>query len=89
MTPSSIPELMWELSLPADRREPHHMVSTLRYGLQPVRERYRPLILELLEKHEPAHVHVLETVLSILLQWEGLDLSRFAKLARHRSDSGG
>jgi hypothetical protein len=77
-----IPELTWELSLPADKPEPHHMVSTLRYGPQPVRERYRPLILELLEKHEPAHVHVLESALSILLQWEGLDVLRFAALAR-------
>jgi hypothetical protein len=82
-----IPELMWELSLPADKPEPHHMVSTLRYGSQQVRERYRPLILELLEKHEPARVHVLETALSILLQWEGLDLSRFAELARHRYEA--
>ncbi|MGH8545875.1 MAG: hypothetical protein ACREX3_20060, partial [Gammaproteobacteria bacterium] len=82
-----IPELTWELSLPADKPEPHHMVSTLRYGPQPIRERYRPCIQDLLEKHEPAHSHSLESALSVLLQWDGLDVPRFATLTRHRYEA--
>jgi hypothetical protein len=81
---ATVPELTWELSLAADEPEPHHMTSTLRYGPQSFRERYRPVIQHILEEHEPAHFNTLENALSILLQWNRLDLSEFAPLARQR-----
>ena len=79
-----IPELSWELSLPPNKPEPHHMVSTLQYAPERIRERYRPNIERLLEENEPAHVHTLESALSTLLQWDGLDTARFGALAQHR-----
>jgi hypothetical protein len=82
-----IPELTWELSLASDKPEPHHMVSTLEYGPEPMRDRYRPVIQHLLEEYEPAHFHTLESALSILLQWDGLDAPRFAALARQRYEA--
>jgi hypothetical protein len=37
-------ELAWEFERPVDLPEPHYMVSTLRYGPEPIRERYRSII---------------------------------------------
>lgn len=81
------PELTWEFELPADTPEPHHMMSTLRYGPAPIRERYLPLVQRLLEQHEPAHARTLENALSLVLGRQDLDKAAFADLARRRYES--
>jgi hypothetical protein len=80
-------EFLWEFGL-ADgaRSEPiHHMLAQIRYTeLKSLKERYRPVIFQFLQNQEPWRDQTLENALSIVLQWDELDVQAFANLAKQR-----
>lgn len=77
-------ELSWEFDLPSDKPAPHYVISALHHGPETIRTRYRPGVLSLLSRHEPAQAQTLESALSVLLTWEDLDHKAFAILAETR-----
>lgn len=80
-------EFRWEFGLSEGERSApvHYTLAQLRYSGPPeLRARYCPYILELLNSKEPWFDQTLEHVLSILLQCDELDTTKFAVLARKR-----
>lgn len=80
-------EFRWEFGLSeGDHSAPvHYTLAQLYYSGPPeLRARYCPYILELINGKEPWFDQTLEHVLSILLQWDELDTTKFAVLARKR-----
>lgn len=80
-------EFRWEFGLSEGERSTpvHYTLAQLRYSGPPeLRARYCPYILELLIGKEPWFDQTLEHVLSIVLQWNELDTTKFAVLARKR-----
>lgn len=80
-------EFRWEFGLCEGDRSAlvHYKLAQLRYsGLPELRARFCPYIFELLHRKEPWFDQTLEHALSILLQWDELDTSKFATLARKR-----
>jgi hypothetical protein len=80
-------ELHWEFETPAESAAPYHMLQVLQYGSAELRPHFLPLVMNLLEKREPAHAQTLEAALTLVLQWPALDKIAFAELAYTRCET--
>ncbi len=80
-------EFLWEFGLTEGEQSTpvHHMLAQLRYTkLESLKDRYCTSIFQLLQEKEPWRDQTLENALSIILQWDELDVRTFAELARQR-----
>ena len=79
--------LLWEFDLTdGDPSLPvHQLLSQLRYTqLSALKIHFTPFVLQCLQNREPRRDSTLEDALSIILQWEGLQIDVFADLAKTR-----
>ena len=82
--PIVMKQIRADLALPDDDALPHTILNTLSYAHASVKCYFTPLIEKEILKNTPPNKRVLSSVLDILFDWDDLNVSALAGLARSR-----
>ncbi|MFQ5953988.1 MAG: hypothetical protein ACE5JZ_02880 [Kiloniellales bacterium] len=77
-------ELEWEFGLGVNAPPPHHVLSSLAWGPEALRERFVGRVFELLRETEPSQATTLEDSLTVVLGSPQADTTALAALAWER-----